>query len=229
MSNYSFAANSSKGAHLRALIARHYVQARIPIIIGLLAALAGLGPVLFLNRVSHVSILRLTRDIFASTGEPFYVGLLSNLGLFAWAAAAALWLIGALMAWRSNKHNPLFILMIASGLFTLLLLFDDAFMLHEDLLPRHLGISEHMVELGYVVIAASYLVLSFRPMLRTPLLVGLIAGCFLALSFAADAILPMTLNETMVEDILKFVGIVFWMIYAAVTALQIFDEQRQST
>ncbi|MBX0329430.1 hypothetical protein K2Z83_17300 [Oscillochloris sp. ZM17-4] len=185
--------------------------------------LIGLVPVILLISLRHVEPELLTRDIFASTDSPIYTGFLSNLGLFVWSAAAAIWLLAALLLARVDLRHPLLPFAIGSGLFSTLMLFDDAFMFHELLLPDYLGIPEKAVMLAYILIAMSYVGLNIRHILRSPyILLGMAVG-FLGLSMALDEFVRISELETLIEDSLKFAGIVFWCGYAATAAIQIVE------
>jgi hypothetical protein len=54
----------------------------------------------------------------------------------------------------------------ASGALTMLLVLDDTFQLHEDLVPRLLGHGQSLILIGYVVLVAAYL-WRFRRLLAT--------------------------------------------------------------
>lgn len=185
----------------------------------------GIGGVIAIHWRNGVPFERLTRDIFAITGYPVYFGILSNLGIIGWAASATLWLLAAWFILRHQPNHSLFPLTVASGAFSLVLLVDDALMLHESFLPEKLGVAEEVVMIGYGVVALIYLFFRIRLVRDTPYLTWLLAGCLLGGSFMVDFGTITGDIEYLVEDGLKFVGIVFWAAYAALTAMQILDEQ----
>jgi hypothetical protein len=142
------------------------------------------------------------------------------LGLFGWAAAAGVALLTHSVI-RDRVTGPLRWFFLASAVFTLVMLIDDAFLLHEEVLPNGLGIRERYIKLGYLVVAALYGLSFFRVLLRhNVVLMGAAAGCFVG-SFVLDN--PAVLKalgfwETdfilyVVEDGLKFFGISFWLAY----------------
>jgi hypothetical protein len=198
-------------------------RTRYPILITGAGVLIGLVPAVLLIKLLHVDPETLTRDIFASTDSPVYTGFLSNLGLFVWAAAVAIWLLAALLLARVDLRHPLLPFAIGSGLFSGLLLCDDAFMFHELILPDYLGIPEKAVMVAYILIALSYVGLNLRHILRSPYLLLLIAIGFLGLSMGLDELIHFSQLETLAEDTLKFAGIVFWAGYAATAAIQIIE------
>lgn len=187
-------------------------------------ALGGIGAVLFLHFLRGIPSGILTRDLFVVADVPVYFGLLSTLGLLVWAAAAAVWLVSWLLLWRFEPRHRIKTLALASLLFTTLLLLDDAFMLHEDLLPRVLRVPESLVLGGYVALALAYLIFGSRRIFQTWFLPCLLAGAFLGASFSIDALFASSALSILVEDCLKFAGIVFWLAYAISTATQVVGE-----
>lgn len=208
---------------LRGQIKAQLAQTRRTLLGAGLIAILVIGGVIAIHLRNNVPFALLTRDIFAITGYPVYFGILSNIGIVGWAASATLWLIAA---WFTRRHQPdhsLFQLTVASGLFSLVLLADDALMLHEVFLPEKLSVSEEVVMIGYGVVALIYLFVSIRSVKDTPYLAWLLAGCLLGGSFMVDFAAMTGDLEYLVEDGLKFAGIVFWAAYAALTAMQIIE------
>lgn len=197
-----------------------------PLLIAAAAAFAGSGLVAAVTAVTNIPAEALTRDALAVAEAPLYIGLLSNIGLMIWAAAAAILLFSWALLRRIAPGHVLKPLMLASSLLTVLLLVDDAFMLHEELLPNTLGIPEGLVLGSYAAMGGAYLLFNWRAMLRTYYLPALIAGGLLGASLAIDVVLPMSSFETFVEDSLKFAGILSWLAYAVTVAGQIIDELR---
>jgi hypothetical protein len=164
-----------------------------------------------------------------SCGTPS-TGLVSMLGLFGWAAAAGIALFTFAVV-RSRETALMGWFFLAAGLLTLFLLVDDAFLLHEEILPYGFGIRERYVKLGYIAIAAAFGLGFFRILIRNN--VGLLAA---AITFFAASVLcdtPMLMQSIglwesataiyLVEDGSKFIGIILWLAYLAKTALQSLD------
>jgi hypothetical protein len=174
-----------------------------------------------LSNINGVAIDTLTRDTVAVVQAPNYTGMLSNLGLMGWAAAAGIWLLAIKLPTANPTSTQLRQVALWSGLLTLALLFDDTFMLHEDFFPNYLNISEKIVTASYGFSAIAYIAF-LRPTLRkTDYLLGLIALGLLGASAVSDRLLPMSTFETLIEDGLKFSGIIFWLIYAHSIMLQL--------
>lgn len=104
--------------------------------------------------------------------------------------------------------------------FTLFLLLDDALMFHDELLPLLFGVREGFVVLGMGFIALAYgSRFGWQILTETAFVPALLACGFLGASLVYDKIIPYSEMQTLIEDGLKFAGIVFWLTYA----LSVFD------
>jgi len=186
--------------------------------LALVPGLAVLLAVAMARAVGDVPMHYLTRDIATLAGVHPFFGVMSNLGLMLWAAAAAVSLLTVLVLMKSGESNPKFFL--ASGVLSLWLLFDDAFLFHEELGPKHLGI---MTELALAALAAG--VMAWLAVFRREILAGgpfflvLALGMFalsLGFDFAADFFPAEETDESwriFYEDAPKWLGIVFWLAF----------------
>jgi hypothetical protein len=99
------------------------------------------------------------REIFNDPADTLhfspFMGVISMLRLFGWAAAAGVALLTHSVI-CDRVTGPLRWFFLASAVFTLVMLTDDAFLLHEEVLPNGLGIRERYIKLGYLVVAALY-------------------------------------------------------------------------
>jgi len=191
------------------------------LIISLTFAFCGILATYILSILADLPLSWLTRDPASVTGSSVFVGLLSNLGIMGWTAAATICLGTAVLLKFNNLARQSALFMAASGVLCLILAFDDELMLHERLLPHHFHISEKLIFLGYLLIVVSYAGYFFRQLLRTEYLLLILTFFFLGLSIAMDQILPNSGLETFAEDSPKFVGIVLWVAYFARTAFVI--------
>lgn len=229
MANYAISAGTATvRATLSDQIKLQFVKTRRFLLWAVLATSLVIGAVVFLHLKSHVPFKLLTRDIFAITGAPVYFGILSNLGIIGWAGATTAWTLTTWMRRQLVPNNKLFLLALASGGFSLLLMVDDALMLHEDLLPRLLGIPEELLLIGYGLLALLYLVTSLRAVWHTPYLPWLLSGALLGGSISIDFLMATSELEYLLEDGLKFAGIIFWLTYAVLTCLQTLEEVRDN-
>lgn len=186
------------------------------------------GPLLILLAVTGQTSLghrELFNDPADTLGFHPLLGVVSMLGLFGWAAAAGIaFLTYAVTRFHESVEMRRF--WLAAGLLTTLLLLDDAFMLHEEILPVAFGIRERYVKLGYLAVAAAFGLGFFKVLAGNNLRLVVAAGSFFALSFLCDTpflMQPLGLWESdtvvyLIEDGAKFIGISLWMAYVAKTA-----------
>lgn len=171
----------------------------------------------------------MTRDPGTVTGNIF-IGTLSYLGIMLWAATAAICFISAGLLQKIPSASRFF---LASGLFTSLLALDDAFMIHEELIPRLLrglipilfDTNEWPMYIVYLIIMLAYFILFHRYILtKTSFPILVLALCFLGGSLLFDVFLvsfPSPALQPLFEDGIKFMGITLWLYYFFVTAIRI--------
>lgn len=184
---------------------------RAPVGLVLAASLISTGGVLLLHGWKGIPIGHLTRDPANITLAPAYLGLLSHAGIVLWSAAAAICFFSAtLILVRGPGAESPAPYLYASGVFTVVLMLDDLFLLHESVAPRY----EVLLYGGYAMVAALHLLVFRRAILRTEyLLLGLALFLF-GLAVAFDAFLPVPVGDPyLVEDGTKFAGIVTWLVY----------------
>lgn len=195
-------------------------------------AIAGLLSLVWLAGTVNVPIAQFTRDPAAVMNGPFYAGALSNVGVLLWCASAAVCFFGAslLRAEVRTSHGAAIPaqaqpFLLASALFTCLLLVDDLFMLHDLVLPEYLQLRERYVVLTYGLLMLGYLVAFRRLILRTDWLILVMAGGFFACSIVVDK-LPETLlpMHHVFEDGAKFLGILGWLLYLGRSTRQLLTE-----
>ena len=179
-----------------------------------LAALVGAVGLIFavlfaLGAATGTPMALLTRDMAATTGAKFYIGALSNLGALLWSAAASVSLFGAMaLAGRPGQRDRAGFL-LGAGVLLAALGADDFFMLHEVVYPK-LGLDEEWLVLGY---GGGLMALLWRYRLvvldSQVLLVTLGALLFVA-SVLVDGFVR---DATALEDLFKFAGLCFWLVY----------------
>lgn len=176
----------------------------------------------------------LARDTTAVlNGHPF-VGMISNLGvlLFAMATGISLFCYAFLAIATSPRQAQFF---LATGLFTGMLMIDDLFLLHENIFPLMLNISESLVFLFYIVCFCLYCFTFRKHLLNRYSYFFLLAAVFFAVAMTADKIpfLRLVLAQEagdLLEDGAKMLGIVSWAAFVFRTGLQavgVAKEQRQ--
>ena len=195
-------------------LASQFRSIRTAVGLVLTVSLPILGAVLLLHWWRGIPIGHLTRDPATITGAPTYTGLLSNIGILLWSAAAALCLFSATLVARRRSEWLFAQFLYASGLFTLLVSIDDLFLLHDSFFPTHIGIPEKVIYGAYALLALVYLLRFGAVILETEyLLLGLALFLF-GLSVALDVLPPFPFGDPyLLEDGAKFAGIVTWLVY----------------
>lgn len=162
----------------------------------------------------RIPLATLTRDPVAVFDGPFYAGAISNIGVLAWAAAATVCLFGsAFLRGRADLADARRFLLYFC-LVTVLLLVDDLFLLHEDVLYGYLGVPELLTFGVYGAFGLIGLVVFRRVIARTDVLLLVMALALFAFSVASD-LFPGTPARHLVEDGSKLVGIFAWLAYFA--------------
>lgn len=184
------------------------------------AALA-LGAVLVARATFGIRIDHLTAEPMSIADQPPYYGFLSTIGILAWAAAVGMFLMGACLLYdQLSRRQSLFL--GASAALTAYLCVDDAFSVHETLLPA-MGIPEVVTyaAIGLAVVAYAF---GFRDLIRSSAwLFLLLAVGLLSASVVVDAGWDLLgrdeggLAAMFVEDAFKFCGICAWVSYSALS------------
>ena len=179
------------------------------IALGLAAAL--IGVVLYIHTTAEVPMGTLTRDPLS--GKPAHRGLLSQAGILLWAAGAAVCLLAA----RVLRGGPGATFMLAAGAITAAVCIDDAFLLHDEVLPL-VGVPEELIYAGYLGMILVFLLAFRRQILGSAYGVLLLALAFLGVSVVCDAWGLPWLDPYLLEDGAKFAGITLWTAYLFTTA-----------
>ncbi|MGM0408735.1 MAG: hypothetical protein ACQERU_12185, partial [Bacteroidota bacterium] len=175
-------------------------------------ALAILAGAYFAARQSTTyEIHMLTRDPVSVLNGPAFIGVLSNIGNLVWAFTVAIIFYSVLIQQMQQKKNEILFL-LSSGIITTILLIDDFFMFHEKIAPGYLKIPEHIMYLIYVLLITLYLILSIKKILRTDYIFLMMALFFLGASVITD-LFEVEGDWLLLEDGLKFLGIISWFIY----------------
>ncbi len=184
-----------------------------PMIVIILAVSAFLiGIVLVFHFLGGIPIGKLTRDPTAVMEAPFYIGLFSQIGIFFWSAAAAICMFSAKVISKHPDSLKFKRFLFVSGLLTLLLGFDDIFLLHESVFP-YLGIHEKVVYATYAGLVLFYLIKFYPTILNTKYIFLIMALVFFALSVIFDKSSIPGIDPYLLEDGAKMVGIVSWLAY----------------
>ncbi|MBF9253970.1 hypothetical protein I2I11_11760 [Pontibacter sp. 172403-2] len=164
-----------------------------------------------------VEIGYLTRDPMAIAKGSFYYGMLSNIGVLLWCATATICLLSFFLL-KLVEYNRKCYFILAAGAVSLFLLLDDLFMIHEEVFPRYLHLSEKLVLALYPILICWLLLRYSKEILNSSYLILLSSLGFLAFSEIVDVLAPQNMElEFLLEDGFKFMGIVGWCYYFAST------------
>ena len=183
----------------------------IPAIVALLALTLA-------SQLAGIPISYFTRDPSAIMGVPFYIGLLSNLGILLWCSSGAICLFSFIVFRGVVKNTKFASFFLFSGVLTIILLFDDFFLIHESVFPDYLNISEKLFYAGYVPTLLTYLVRFRKIILKTEFMLLLLALSFFGLSIFIDLfqqvfyLIKPNLAD-LIEDGSKLLGIISWCTY----------------
>jgi len=188
--------------------------------------------VLLIARVQTVAPLEhLFLDPTSITGSPWYTGALSNLGILVWSAGAVFAVCGAWIAQFTGRRQAASFLAVGAAV-TLVLVIDDVFNLHSGPLKQALGVSKTTAQLVIVLPAIVWLVAYLPDIRRTRVALIVAALASLAGSVVVDTLFSGfsgfsgfwgTSSETVlfIEDGMKFLGILAWSQYFAITSKDI--------
>ncbi|MCG8442188.1 MAG: hypothetical protein MI723_10305 [Caulobacterales bacterium] len=142
---------------------------------------------------------------------PAYFGAISTLGVMAWTGAATVCLFAALVLWGRTRRVAAFALAAGalSGVFAL----DDAFLLHEEVLPG-LGVPQIAVLAVYAGLGAAHALFAVVATRSRYLWLLGVALAALASSLWVDLFLGLRSQAAViVEDGSKFFGIIAWCLF----------------
>ncbi len=177
---------------------------------------------LFVARFQTVTPLRnLFLDPGFLTGSPWYTGALSNLGVLVWTSGVVFAGAGAWVARRIGRESAARFLAMGAAA-TLILLLDDVFRLHSGPLRRLLGGSKSVAQGVVVLPVVVWIAVFWADIKRTRSALLFAALISLAGSVVMDVIFGLAGDTSLlVEDGLKFLGVLAWSQYFAITSRDI--------
>ncbi len=176
-----------------------------------------IGIIMLLKAWKGIPTEQLTRDPNAIFDAPLYIGFLSQVGIFIWAAAAMICLYSSQLLPADERHTEERHYFFRAGCLLLLLGLDDAFLLHEQFFP-FIGIPENLMYVTYAGLMLS-LLLRFSRLIRQTQYPLLLAGLFcFSVSVGLDLLQLENIDNFLVEDSAKLTGILCWLCYFSHTA-----------
>lgn len=196
---------------------------RLALALTYILSLVGFTLLMVVGATTSRQVELVVQDPAVATGGLPWFGLLSNVGVLLWCAAATVCLFTAVMLQQCSSPSSMRRFFAAAGLLSLMLLIDDLFMIHEWLLPNY-GIPEMVAYVVYGSVMLVFLV-QFRQQLRNNYprlflaMLGFFSGSILIDGFFDATDSAQTLESgysrsmLVLEDGLKFLGIVSWLNY----------------
>ena len=163
--------------------------------------------ILYISNFYNIKLSIVVRDLAQTCGYPIGVGMISNIGILLWGAAASICFFTTFLESISSESSKLLLL---GGLFSGLLCIDDFFLLHD----RYVG--PDFMNLTYLSISI-FLLVRFRKLLKKIGLLNLIVSIlFLGLSVFFDGVIQQIFNQSyeltqFFEEGFKFIGIACWL------------------
>lgn len=171
--------------------------------------------------VLGIPVENLTSEPTTIAEVPPYTGAVSTIGVMGWAAAIGMFLMGAALLYEKLEGKEAAFLAYGA-IFTSYLAIDDAFALHETVLPAA-GIPERATYAVILALVIVYAVL-FRTQIRSSAWLFLVLAVgLLASSVAVDVVWGLLdpssgfAIQMFVEDGFKLFGICAWVAYAAMS------------
>jgi len=192
---------------------------RLSFIICLAFGLFGIIATFTISHITKLPFSYLSRDMAAVCNIKVAIGFLSNIGILLWSSTTAICIFTACILKHTGSNSRYSRFFLFSGILTLWLTLDDLFLFHERVFPNYLNIPETYVHGSSACITIVYIAFFFNEIISTDFLLLYTSGFLLAASMSADIFLIFSENETVIEDTLKFSGIIFWLGYFSRTAL----------
>ena len=162
---------------------------------------------LYISNIYNIKLSLVVRDLAQTCGYPIGVGMISNIGILLWGAAASICLFTSFLEVINRESSKLLLL---GGIFSSLLCIDDFFLLHD----RYIG--PDFLNLTYLSISI-FLLVRFRRLLKNIGLFNLVISIlFLGLSIFFDGVIQQIFNQSyeltqLIEEGFKFIGIACWL------------------
>ena len=163
--------------------------------------------ILSVSNFYNIKLSLVVRDLAQTCGYPIGVGMISNIGILFWGAAASICFFTTFLESINRESSKLLLL---GAIFSSLLCIDDLFLLHD----RYIG--PDFLNLTYLAISI-FLLVRFRRILKIIGLCHLIISIlFLGLSVFFDGVIQQIFNQNyeltqLIEEGFKFIGIVCWL------------------
>ena len=176
-------------------------------------SLGGVAVTVLIARLTGNPIWRLAKDPAQVVGYEPYIGMLSNWAVLLWFASAVICLFAEIVLRRGGAALRPRLFMLVSGILSLTLALDDLFLLHDVILPNTLGLRESIFYLIYLITTTLYVLVFLRDIHQKEYILFWISFLLLFYSRGYPFLLPFLREYETPGDMLKYVGIVFWLAF----------------
>ena len=177
----------------------------------------------YVGRTYNIPFEKITGDPANYYRAHPFTGIVSNLGALLWCATATACLFAGFHLLKSKGKEANFLLL--SGFFSTVLLIDDFFMFHDYLFYSFNQVVLEPIIYGlYLVLLLFFIYKYTKLILKNDYVILALAIFFLGLSVLCDLIFPSEGLEYFIEDSLKFMGIVSWMLFFTTTAFKMLSK-----
>jgi len=202
-------------------VGRQLRELRSLLLLIYLPTVGALGLLVVINRVADIPLRLFFIDPVAEFSAPMYVGLVSNFGVVLWGSAASVCLFGGWLLLKNPRTRSRAWFLVVSGLISAVLMFDDLYLLHEEVLPERLHIPQPLVFVAYGGLIVGFLIGFRRLILASDFALLLLAFGFFGASILVDVFVTTEeffifgdfAGRHLIEDGLKLLGIVVWTAY----------------
>jgi hypothetical protein len=157
-----------------------------------------------------------------------YIGCVSNFGVLMWGAAASVCIFGGWLAFKCVNHREIAWFLLCAGLVSMMLMLDDLFLLHEEVIEDHLFIPQKFVFAAYGAIVLWLLIRFRKTILESDYMLLFLSFVFFSLSVGIDLFVEpedFTIfggfpGRHIIEDGFKLLGIASWSVYFVRTCFQ---------
>lgn len=189
-----------------------------PLVVLWIAAAGVLAAVAIQHRVPPEELFL---DAATVSNLPWYTGVMSSIGVLAWTVGAVACAGGAWVANQTRRPSAGRFLGVGA-LVSATLLADDLLQLHSVALPRALGLPKPLAIAVICLPALAWLALFVAEIARTRWVILAASLVCLGGSLGVDQVFsPTGASGLIVEDGLKFVGVLTYALYCTLTAVDI--------
>lgn len=198
-------------------LTHQFSQLKLVFLLVLTVPLLVVITVLVISHVFQLPLPELLVDTVAVAKKNRFTGIASNVIILFWAATAAVIFFNILVSFYHTGKDLYFRFLVFFGLFTLLLLLDDLFLLHEGM-SNFFTISEYTIFLTYMLVLIAGLIRFQRLILQTDYVLLLFSLACFGLAVIAGILQHefqdyIGLYRVLLEAALKLFGAVSWFAY----------------